>query len=377
VRIRAEGALLLAALAGCRVENVSLDTVPPTPPPPGSFGACTAVPSTLAHLPGILPLLGIDEFNVYTASVLVDSGGAQPEALWRVPKDGAPPVLLATSPTPITTLKIVRNVNDFFWYGLLWTTAGEPDADGGPGGGVWSLGVDAGDAPNLVEANRLAPVGVVAAAGQVYWAEQGVDNLGQSFEAIMGAPITGGPPVWIQSVSPMEAPVQLAVSIGGAQNVDGPPEFFPNSALYWTTTSPPSLAEIIASPLSAPFEPVARYGGFDAGGAGGINVTDWAVEVSTAGGIAIISPDADGGVGAPRTFFPIAGPVEVFADDGVNLYFVEPGTTNLEEAPYDAPDAGPPRTLLTGVGPTIPFRVDSTCVYLVDPATESVTMVAR
>jgi hypothetical protein len=372
MRTGIEGALLLLALAGCHVENVALDYVPPTPPAKGSYGACGAAPTALAHLPGLLPLLAIDPFDLYTATAADDGSPAQ--RIWRVPKDGSPPVTIATSPTAITSLKASIWFNGGYWSGMVWTSAGDPE--GGPGGAVWALGLNAGDEASVVAANRASPVAAVSTANQVYWAEQGVDDGGNSVEAIMSVPITGGAPRWIQSVPSFEAPTKMALWVGGSM-VDGSPEFFDEGALYWTTASPASSAEIVASPLSGPFEPVARFGGLDAGGAGGINVTPWGIEVSVAGAIATIEPGPDGGAGAPRNFFLTSGPVEVFDDDGVSLYFVQPGTTDLVAAPYNLADGGPPRTLLTGVAPTLPLRVDSTCVYFVDPSTGDVTMVAK
>jgi hypothetical protein len=374
--LRAEAAcrllVLSAMLAGCRVENVSLEA-PPTPPPKGSYGACGSAPSALAHLPGLLPLLAVDEFNLYTATAAIDGSAAQ--SIWRVPKDGSPPAMLATSPTAITSFHVSVGYQAGDWHGLLWSAAGDPD--GGPSGAVWALDLDAGVEASVVVPNRPTPVAAISVNNEVYWAEPSVDNVGRPVEAIMGAPIAGGPPTPIQSVPPFEAPLDMHISAQGLQTAGGAPEFFSEGALFWTTASAAPSAEIIACPLSAPFAPLVRYGGLDAGGAGGINVTAFQIEVSLGGSIATLATTPDGGIGTPQTILSTAGPVEVFADDGTDLYFVQPGTTNLVGVPYFPPDAAAPRTILTDVDPTLRFQVDSACLYLVDTAIGAVMMVAK
>jgi hypothetical protein len=360
----ARGALA-AAIAGCSVEDISLQA-PPSPPPKGSYGACGATTTALARLPGVLPWLKIDEFDLYALSAQgADAAGAQ--TIWKVPKDGSPPVALATSATPITGIAF-SSPDLETTTGVIFSTAGEADADGGATGAILSAGLDGTGAPRVLAAGREMPTAVVAVGTQAYWAEQGVDDLGNPVEVIMTMPTAGGPVTWLQKVGRDETPTAMGAIFSFEEDVDG--SFGPSGALLWTTWDPrlgnEASAEIVICPFPTPFGPLDRLGGPDAGGAGAIALDPFGqLDFSAGDVIAAVWQASDGGW-ATRPIATTPGFVGAMRDDGHDVYFVDPGTTTLVAVPRILQDAQAPQVVAHGLEPSTPFVVDAVCAYWVD-----------
>lgn len=366
---------IAAAMTGCSVENISLSP-PPKPPAPGSYGACGATTTALARLPGALPWLGMDEFNVYAMSA-PGGGGTGPQVIWRVPKDGSPPVELARSPTPITGL-VLSSPDLETVSGVIWSTAGDAGVDGGATGAILSVGLDGGVAPMVLAAGREMPTAVVTVGSQVYWAEQGIDDLGDPVEAIMATSTAGGPVTRLQEVGRDETPTAIGASVYSGTDVDG--SFVPSGSIFWTTWDPrlenQTSAEIVICPFPTPFGPLARLGGPDAGGAGAVAYDPFAAfDFSASDVIASVRPDVDGGW-VTRTLATTPGFVGAVQNYGTSLYFIRPGTTTLVTATRGLEDAQALQVVAHGVDPWT-FLLDSTCVYWVDTDAGAIAMVAQ
>lgn len=328
----------------------------------------------------MLPGLIIDGSNLYALSA-PGAGGAGSQVIWRVPKDGSPPVQLASSPTPLTGLTLAME-NLSTTSGVIWSTAGDGGAEGGAAGALLSVGLDGGGAPVVLAAGRQAPIQVVSFGTQVYWAEQSVDDLGNPVEAIMALSTAGGPATLIQKVGRDEAPTALGAIFWGFGTVEADGTFIPSGALYWTTWDPQidnaASAEIVICPVPGPFGPLTRLGGPDAGGAGAIAYRPYSggFEYSSADGVinSVAPPSSDAGwVSQPIATTP--GLVDGLVDDGSELFFVQPGTSTLVAIPRSAGDAQAPRVVARGVDPS--FLLDDVCVYWVDTDAGTLAMEVR
>jgi hypothetical protein len=373
------------AIAGCAPESVSL-VLPPAPPLAGSAGACSARPSTLAHLAGIVPnVMAIDELNLYVVAssgadgVVASSGadGSATQSLWRIPKDGSPPKRLVTSETPIADFRLDDGYPQA--GAVFWTTVGTSDADGGAMGSVQTTGLGAADKPVILASNRRAPGALMVLDTRVYWAEQEVDLSGQLVEAIVETSTTGGPVTRVQTLDADQVPHRFAAYDFGRS----PTQDASVGLLVWTTwngqVGSESIAEVVECPLPAPFGPQTVITGADAGGAGGVNLDSRVTGVlySRPQGIAEVDVGLDGGQGSPRPIAATAGFVDRIEDDDTDVYFVERPTGRLIDAPRFHLDAQAPRTIASSVDPATAFRVDDACVYWIDARAETITMATK
>jgi hypothetical protein len=363
-------------IAGCAPESVSLE-LPPPPPLAGSEGACSARPSALAHLAGIVPdAMAIDALNLY---VVASSGadGSTTQSLWRIPKDGSPPKRLVTSETPIAHFRLDDGYPQA--GAVFWTTVETSDADGGAMGSVQSTGLGATDKPVILASNRRAPGALMVLDTQVYWAEQEVDLSGQLVEAIVETSTTGGPVTRVQTLDADQVPSRFAAYDFGRS----PTQDASAGLLVWTTwngqVGRESTAEVVACPLPAPFGPQTLITGPDAGGAGGVALDSLMTGVLYSGpqGITEVPLDLDGAPGAPRSILATTGFVDPIEDDDTDLYFVERTTGRLIDAPRFHIDAQAPRTIASSVDPATAFRVDDACVYWIDGRAETITMATK
>ncbi len=343
----------------------------------GSEGACTARPSALAHLAGIVPnVMAIDELNLY----VVASGGTDgstAQSLWRVPKDGSPPVRLVTSDTPIADF----NLDDGYPRAgaVFWTTVGTSDADGGAMGSVRSRGLGATDKPVILASNRRAPGALLVLDTQVYWAEQDVDPSGQLAPAIVETSTTGGPVTLVQTLDADQVPHRFgAYDFGRSPTQDASA-----GLLVWTTwngqVGSESRAEVVECPLPAPFGPRTLITGPEAGGAAGVNLDPRITGVLYSGprGIVAVSLIVDGGAAAPQSIAATAGFVDRIEGDDTDVYFVDRVSGRLVSVPRDLADAQVPRTIASSVDPAAAFRVDDACVYWIDARAETITMATK
>jgi hypothetical protein len=364
----------ILAIAGCAPESVSL-VLPPAPPPAGSQGACSARPSALAHLAGIVPdAMAIDELNLY---VIASSGadGSTTQSIWRVPKDGSTPKRLVTSETPIAHFKLDDGYPQA--GAVFWTTVGTSDADGGALGSVQSTGLGATDRPVILASNRRAPGALMVLDTQLYWAEQEVDPTGQLVEAIVETSTTGGPITRVQTLDADQVPQGFAAYDFGRF----PTQDASAGLLVWTTwngqVGSESTAEVVECPL--PFGPQTLLTGPDAGGAAGVALDALMTGVIYSGprGITGVSLDFDGGPGASRSITDTAGFVDHIDDDDTDVFFVERTTGKLIGAPRFHSDAQAPRTIASSVDPATALRVDGACVYWIDARAETITMATK
>ncbi len=366
--------VMLLAIAGCAPESVSLD-LPPPPPLKGSQGACSAAPSALAHLSGIVAdVMAADLLNLYVVASAGADGSAT-QGLWRVPKDGSTPQRLATSETPIEAIAV-----DSFSYpqtsAVYRTTAGAPGVDGGATGAVLSIGLAPTDEPVVIASDRRSPGALLRLDATLFWAEQDIEPSGQIIETIVETTTPGGPVTRVQTLDADQVPHRFAAYEFSA------PDASLNS-LFWTTwnsrVGTESMAQIIECPVPAPFGPQTRITGPDAGGVAAMSLDSRFTGVLYSGPQGIVEVDVtlDGGRDSPRPIANTGGFVDRIEDDDTDVYFVERSTGRLIGAPRFHFDAQAPRTIASSVDPATAFRVDDACVYWIDPRAETITMAAK
>ena len=335
---------LLATCAACDMGSYDLGAPKPTAPLPVT-GACTAAPTVLARIAGVLPrTLEIDSTNLYV--VATTGGDPAHETLWRVPLGGDAPVAVADGLDHVGGVAV--------YYGpplpdaVLWSTGST-----GPGGAIWRN--DAASGTTAIVSNRTAPGPLIVLGRRVYWGE-GLSG-GDSGGSIQWAPVAGGDASTLQELTGDEIP----------RTFDGD-----HAHLWWTTEDPAlgnaATAQIVGVPVPLPFGApwcVAR-------GAAGLELTDQGIVFSGPAGLSRVGLQEDAGSLALQTI-PVMGFVQTIEEDGINLYYVDPSTHALVEVGIG--DAGTGRHLADGVDPASAMQADGTCVYWIDATTGAVMMV--
>lgn len=357
--------MLSLGIAGCdlgKVEKISLDP-------------CKARPTALAHVSGILTSpMTMDELNLYVVSS-EEIDGSPTQSIWRVPKDGSPPQRVVTSRTRIAGMCLRGHPQEST---VLWTTVGPSEADGGPVGSVKSIALGSNQPPVTIAANRHSPTDVTTDGDHVYWAEQEVASSGQTVEAIVEAPVTGGAVTRVQAFDAGEVPQDLLWTAYWSAALDASV-----GVLFWSTWNfehgSERSSEIAASQVSPSVGPRVVVVGPDGGGTAGTQRDFYSSTIFYSGprGITEYLFPVDGGPGASRTVVDTDGFVDRITDDFTYVYFVDRTTGRLMAASRSGPDTAVPRVVVDRVDPASAIQVDEACVYWIDPDTQSLVMVTK
>jgi hypothetical protein len=371
MRSASSSAVALAVFFGCHVEHVELgDPNAPTESHPPTTGACGTVPAVLAAIRNVEPrLMAMDDANVYVVSSPVPADvtpggprGPTRQSLWRVPKTGAPPQLVASDQNAIASIAIGEPTRIDPEGAVFWTV-GAAGGDAGVGGSLWKSGAP-GTPPVIVVANRVAPLALIVIGERVYWSDRDVDAAGTPIGAILSASTSGGATTRLHETAFDQIPRTFDVT--------------PDGTLVWTTADPvlgnEAEAEVRTLSLSAPASSATRIAGADSGGAGAIETAS-----SAEGTLFFYSgPSAITAVtrlNTPGRFVRVSGFVDRIEQDETSIYFVDPNGDLAAWGTSSATQAL--RTVAIHLDPASAFEVDAACVYWIDARAETVTMVHK
>jgi hypothetical protein len=344
------GALGLAALlvtgVACDEGDVDLGGPLPTPARPARVSAsCTWTPVVLTHIDGISRgTLGIDWANLYVVAY-ADTNPSD-ETLWRVPLTGDAPQVVAEHQDHIGGIA--------FDYGassspspVLWSTG-----SAGGAGAIWKS--DPASGTTAIATNRTAPGVLIVLGPRVYWAESAGGGAGEG--SIEFAPVAGGDVSMLQQMPGDRIP--------SAFGSDG-------AFLYWTTEDPgvdnATTTQLVGVPIPLPFGAPRTI----AQGVAAFKVTTEGLVYSGADAVTREVVYDSGETPTVQTV-PTSGFVQAIAADDASVYFVDPATRELLQAPVDG---GRIQTLTGGVDPASRLQADGKCVYWIDAGAQAIMMV--